>query len=536
MPETRVPPMPFPIPTPNPDHFGLESAWPPAIGPADLGAPGRVEGEMADLIVLGEIPKEVDGTFYRMMVDPFYPLMPGNPPVEGDGNISAFRIHDGKVDLKIRYVDTERLRLERAANKRLFGLYRNPFTHHPCVRAAVDSTANTNLVYWGGHVLALKEGGLPYAVDPNTLATRTYDPFQSPGKTFSAHPKIDPFSDELVVFGYEAKELGSDDVVTYHLTKDGKIKDIQWNRTPWPAMIHDCAITTNCIILFMWPFKSDVEHMKQRGQHWKWADDKNVTFQVIPRRADTVPAGWESGETRSYQWSRNAFLLHSAAAWEDDSGKLYIETSRVLDTNLFPAWGSENSPPFRMDPQCDFVRWELDTSKPTNSTIPDPVVVLPLPSEFPRIDERYMGRKYNTIFLPVAVPDLPENGMPMSISLTGLAKVDKRTGTTEFFRPGTKCIVEEPVFIPRSKDSPEGDGWVLCMVQRLEQRKSDLVVLDSREFTKPKAIIRMPLYLRGQIHGNWVESQDIEGGLQPLARVPEPTKVSNRGALEPQEY
>lgn len=43
------------------------------------------------------------------MVDPFYPLQEGNAPIEGDGNVCALRIKDGRVDLKIRYVDTERL-------------------------------------------------------------------------------------------------------------------------------------------------------------------------------------------------------------------------------------------------------------------------------------------------------------------------------------------------------------------------------------------------------------------------------------------
>jgi carotenoid cleavage dioxygenase-like enzyme len=113
------------------------------------------------------------------MVDPFVPPHPDNVPIDGDGNISAFQFHNGKVDLKTRYIDTERLKLERKANKAMFGLYRNPFTHHPCVRyaylqnragpryqaddshsAAVDSTANTNLVHWGGHLLALKEVAL----------------------------------------------------------------------------------------------------------------------------------------------------------------------------------------------------------------------------------------------------------------------------------------------------------------------------------------------------------------------------------------
>lgn len=527
---TVSPPNPFEAPL-NPDHFGLTSdREPPALGPASRGAPGRVEGEMADLVVLGQIPKEIDGNFYRIMIDPFYPLLPGNPPIEGDGSISAFRVHDGKVDLKIRYVDTERLRLERAAGKRLFGLYRNPFSHHPCVRAAVDSTANTNLVFWNGHVLALKESALPYAVDPNTLETLSYDPFRSPGKTFSAHPKVDPFTNELVVYGYEAKGLASDDVVTYSITPDGEIKDVQWNHTPWAAMIHDCAITTNFIILFMWPFEVDLEGMKNGGHHWKWAEGRNVTFQVIPRRRDKVPDGWSEGETRTYQWTQNAFLLHSAGAWERN-GRIYVETSRVF-ANLFPFWGGKDSLPFSMDPEADFVRWELDLSKPSQSTISDPEVVVKLPSEFPRIDERFMGREYNTIYLPVVAPDLPPNGLPMPVALNTLAKVDKKAGTIEYFKPGNDCLVEEPIFVPRSANSPEGDGWILSMVQRIKQKKSDLVIIDSTDFSKPVAIIQMPLYLRGQVHGNWVEASQHTSISRPLTRVFKASEVSGQGALD----
>lgn len=85
-------------------------------------------------VVLGEIPKEIEGSFYRVMVDSFLPPVEGNVPIDGDGNISVFQFHNGKVDLKTKYIETERLKLERKANKALFGLYRNPFTHHPCVR------------------------------------------------------------------------------------------------------------------------------------------------------------------------------------------------------------------------------------------------------------------------------------------------------------------------------------------------------------------------------------------------------------------
>jgi carotenoid cleavage dioxygenase-like enzyme len=113
---------------------GLRSSWPVSLDLAGGDLPCRLQGEVADLVVLGEIPKGISGCFYRVMTDPAVPPHPQNIPLDGDGNISVFQFYDGRVDMKMRYVETERYMLERRANKALFGLYRNPFTHHPCVR------------------------------------------------------------------------------------------------------------------------------------------------------------------------------------------------------------------------------------------------------------------------------------------------------------------------------------------------------------------------------------------------------------------
>jgi carotenoid cleavage dioxygenase len=110
----------------------------------------------------------------------------------------------------MKYIQTERYLVERKARKSLFGLYKNRWTDHPCVKGVVDSTANTNIVYWVGRLLALRESANPYSVDPDTLQTYEYDPFgkQADLQVFTAHPKIDPFTEELIVFGYEAKGPG----------------------------------------------------------------------------------------------------------------------------------------------------------------------------------------------------------------------------------------------------------------------------------------------------------------------------------------
>ncbi|VBB81651.1 Putative carotenoid cleavage dioxygenase [Podospora comata] len=522
-------------PSPNPNgpngFFGLHSSWSSVRSPFEHGVVGRFEGEVTDLVVFGEIPKELNGTFYRIMVDPFYPLQEGNAPIEGDGNVCALRIKDGRVDLKIRYVDTERLRLERQANKRLFGLYRNPFTHHPCVRAAVDSTANTNLVYWAGKLLALKESAQPYQVHPDTLETITYDPFNSPGLTFSAHPKVDPYTRELVVFGYEAKGLGTDDVVIYALDEQGAIHDEQWIKSPWPAFIHDCALTANFIILVLWPYETDVDHMKKGGQHWIYSKDLPATFVVAPRHPNDPPAGWKTGETRVYH-SDHAVLLHTAGSWEEtaENGdvRLYFESSRIR-YNLFPVFGPPTDKPFG-DFQADYVRWEIDLTKPTNTRVVDPAVILDMPGEMARVDERFLTKPYDKLFCPVIPPGKQRPIPPiLPIGLHAYVMLDKPSGKVDIFDPGQGCTVEEPIFVPRTKDAPEGDGWVLGMIQRMDVNRSDLVVLDTKNFGNPVAVVQLPFRIKGQIHGNWVDALPEE---KSMTRILEPVeKIMGKGAL-----
>lgn len=510
----------------------LPSKWDGALSVPWAAAPSRMETEVADLQIEGKIPDEINGTFYRIMADPFYPPSPENSiPIEGDGNVSAFRIKHGQVDMKTKYVDTERLKLERKANQRLFGLYRNPFTHHPCVRAAVDSTANTNLVYWAGRLLALKEVALPYQVDSHTLETIKYDPFegQVKAKTFTAHPKVDPFTNELVTFGYEAKGLATLDIVLYALDQHGKKKDEQWIKSPWCGMIHDCAITPNFIILVMWPYEADIDRIKAGKHHWAWNSKKPATFIVAPRRpGKCLPEGWSNGEYRIYTWD-NCIALHTAAAWEEDGQYLYMESSRVFDNELAffpPADGEVPNPTGK----ADFVRWQFDLSQPSGSKIREPQVILDLPSEFPRIDERFMTKKYDYLFMDVVLGTPGPGVIP---SLNALAMVNSQTGQKEFYNPGENCHVQEPVFIPRHVDAKEGDGWVLAMVERRNENRSDLVLLDTQNFSQPVAIIKLPFRIRGQIHGNWVENELL--GDQSLVREISHVQVSGRGALEPED-
>lgn len=167
----------------------------------------------------------------------------------GDGNISAFQITKGSVHFKQRYVRTEKFVREREAKRALLGKYRNKYTD--AVEFKIRTTANTNVFYFNGKLLAMKEDAPPYTLDPRTLETIRLEDFdgQLPSVTFTAHPKLDPRTGELVCFGYEAKGDGTPDVCYFTFDKEGKMTQEVWLVCPVVAMIHDFAVTDNWVSL-----------------------------------------------------------------------------------------------------------------------------------------------------------------------------------------------------------------------------------------------------------------------------------------------
>lgn len=75
-----------------------------------------------------------------------------------------------------------------------------------CIR----TVSNTNIIFWLGMLLATKEDGPSFAMDPITLETIGRYDFESQitSPTFTAHPKFDPRTEEIVLFAYGARGYG----------------------------------------------------------------------------------------------------------------------------------------------------------------------------------------------------------------------------------------------------------------------------------------------------------------------------------------
>jgi len=119
-----------------------------------------------------------------------------------------------------------------------------------------------------------------------------------------------------------------------------------------------------------------------------------------------------------------------------------------------------------------------------------------LPIEFPRLDERRTGLPYRHGY-----------AAGLDGALAGarrLVHYDLATGACERHELGAGDAVGEPIFVPRTPDAPEGDGWLLAVVYRGAEHRSDLLVLDAERLAAgPVATLKLPHRVPAGFHGNW---------------------------------
>ena len=132
-------------------------------------APIHMECDYPDLVVAGEVPKELSGAFFRNGPNPQFAPRGDYHWFGGDGMIHGFYIREGKVSYRNRYVRTVKWNKEHEAGRALFGAF-NPMDNDPSVQGIeTDGLANTNVVWHAGKLLALEEAHAPFELDPHTL-------------------------------------------------------------------------------------------------------------------------------------------------------------------------------------------------------------------------------------------------------------------------------------------------------------------------------------------------------------------------------
>jgi carotenoid cleavage dioxygenase-like enzyme len=304
-----------------------------AVPGRGFNAPLRFDAEVRDCEVVGRIPADMDGAFYRVGGEFYYPpLFPDDAPLNADGYVSMFRVKNGKVDFRGRWVETERLKHQRSAGRQLYGYYRNPYTDDPSVKDPEHpnrrTVANTAPLVHNGKLFALKEDGLPHQIDPNTLATLGTWDFGGGWKsqTFTAHPKIDPVSGDMIAYGNEATGLASDDLWIYRIDRRGAVKQEVRTHVPYVSVMHDMALTQKHMIFPFAGYVTSREGLESGKVHWGWDKTRPSCIGVLPRDGEAKDMRWFEGPLRCMMHTFNAH----------DEGDKVVLYAPFYDGNFFP--------------------------------------------------------------------------------------------------------------------------------------------------------------------------------------------------------
>jgi carotenoid cleavage dioxygenase-like enzyme len=495
-----------PLSETNPRDTAGTPAMQPSVGGGVAPASGpklfRLESDIRDVEVEGKIPSDLNGVFYRVGPDAQYPMDPRNIPFDGEGHVSMFHFKDGRVSYRSRFVRNERYLAQEAAHRILFPMYRNPMADDPSVQGKTRGTANTHIIVHNKKLLALKEDSPPVEMNPLTLETTnavyTFDG-QLESKTFTAHPKLDSETGNMIAFGYEAKGFGTDDVNVFEYTPDHKRVWNAWIKVPYIGMIHDFAVTQKHVIFYVIPLAFDLDQMKRGGIHWSWDGTKPTWFGVMRRGGDGRDLRWFKGPERSATHVMGTF---------DDGNKVFIDVE-MSAFNPFPFMPFRDGQKWNpVQGSSRITRLSVDLSK---KSVKDYQMEVMYPNHLgalPRQDDRYNTVPYRIGFLPC--PD-PEPKDPSRRPSACYARFDVEKRTAAVYRAPEGATLAEGCFAPKNARAPEGVGYLMGVASHMrEGGRADLVILDAEHVDAgPIATVKLPTRIVGQIHGWWTPAEQL---------------------------
>jgi carotenoid cleavage dioxygenase-like enzyme len=452
-------------------------------------APLHMECDAPNLPVTGVIPKALRGTLYRNGPNPQFAPRGRYHWFSGDGMLHAFHLDEGRVSYRNRWVRTPKWVMENANAEGLSGSLLSRHLTDPALRALNSTTANTNVVWHGNRLLALEEAHAPFEVDPASLAPLGYHRYNDklPG-AMTAHPKADPVTGELFSFAYAAGGPFTADLMLHVANREGHLTRTLHLDAPFPSMVHDFVVTRTHIIFPIFPLTGSMERAKNGLPAYAWEPEKGTHIGILPRNGNASDLRWFTGDP--------CFVFHAMNAF-DDGERIVCDMMKYETAPLFPlpdgrAIGSDH-------PHAKLVRWTFDLTG--NSKGYAEQVLDPRPGEFPRFDERHaMSRYRHGYFVSAPVTD----GTKGDVARSGLAHIDVSTGRTAEWLPDMGDYCGEPIFVERHADAAEGDGWLLTVVYRGKENRSDLAVFDATDITAgPAALAHLSHRVPAGFHGNW---------------------------------
>ena len=225
-------------------------------------------------------------------------------------------------------------------------------------------------------------------------------------------------------------------------------------------MVHDFMVTDRHVLFPILPLSGDLQRVMNGGPAYAWEPEKGAFVGVMARDAGVETIRWF--ETQA------CYVFHPMNAWEEGS-KIFADVMEYPTAPLFPnADGRRGA-----RTSARLVRWTFDLAGETNVIKREPLD--DLAGEFPRFDERRAGLAYRHGWFAA------QTERSSGFTFDAIAQIDLKTGKRVEHHLANGDATGEPIFVPRSADAREGDGWVLSVVYRAEEDRGDFVVFDAAD-------------------------------------------------------
>ena len=431
--------------------------------------PMAEEKTIEDLAVTGAIPAELDGRYVRIGPNPHYADGKGHHWFVGDGMVHGVKLSGGKAEwYRNRYIRSNAMEARSG----------RPAAGGP--RRGMSDTVNTNVIQFAGQTLAMVEAGSYPAVLSDELETVAYSDFGGGlVGSFTAHPHEDPATGEWHAICYDA---GAPDRVTHvALDRDGRVlRELPIAVEHGPS-IHDCALTAQYVVVFDLPVTFSMKALIGGHQFpYRWNRDHCARVGLLRRDGDARDITWHDVDP--------AYVFHVANSFEDDAGQVVVDCC-VYETMFDGDMAGPSGRPLGLE------RWTVDPAggKVVRRTLDA------TPQEFPRPDERFFGRAYRYAWSV----GIPETAALEFFANEPLIRHDLVAGTRISRSLGEHAMPGEFVFVPRSAQAPEGDGWLMGYVIDRASETTDLAILDAGTLADI-ARIHIPHVIPPGFHGNWM--------------------------------
>jgi 8'-apo-carotenoid 13,14-cleaving dioxygenase len=441
-------------------------------------APVDQEVTEYDLKVTGTIPQELgDGRLVRVGPNPVDQRSPVTYNwFTGNGMVHGVRIRDGKAEwYRSRFV-----RDDEVARSKGISPLPGPRQLGGGAQYVADNIVNTHTFAHAGKTWAFAEAGvLPVELSYELECVAKSNFGGTLNGSWTGHPHRDPRSGELHGMSYYHDWHH----VSYQvIDTSGKVRRTVDVPTPGRPVVHDFALTQRYAVFLDGPVNYADELLKA-GYDFPFLWD----FEY-PTRWVLVPRDGVGGAPVSVEVERWA-VFHILGAYDMPDGRVALVGAAYDQLFVTDHTGPGEKPGslnlFVIDPATGKTKVEILDDQP---------------QEMPRMDDRITGEKFRYGYF---------SSRDQGIST--LIKRDFDAGTKESYPYGPGRFGMEAVFVPRTPDAAEDDGWLMTYVTDMKTRTADVVILHAQDLNAgPVATIHIPHRVPIGFHGNWIPDSELD--------------------------